>query len=64
MDQGGRGGEGDGEALLAGGKAKRERDMGLAGAAVAERDDVLAAQDELAAGEFEHQHLVEAREWR
>ena len=28
---------------------------------IAERDDVLAAQDELASSELEHQHLVEAR---
>jgi hypothetical protein len=47
--QGSRGGEGDGESLLAGGKSKGESDMGLTGAGVAERDDVLAAQDELAA---------------
>lgn len=31
-----------------------QRDMGLAGAGVAERDDVLAAQDELAARQLEH----------
>jgi len=36
--------------------------MALAGTAVAERDDVLPAQDELAAPEFQHQHLVEARD--
>lgn len=48
-----------GEALLAGGQAKGERDMGLAGSRVAERDDVLAAQDERAAGKLQHQHLVE-----
>ena len=34
--------------------------MGLAGAAVAQCDDVLAAQDVLAAGEFQHEYLVEA----
>lgn len=33
--------------------------MGLAGAAVAQRDDVLAAQDIFAAGELEDEHLVE-----
>jgi hypothetical protein len=38
--------------------------MGLAGPRVAERDDVLPAQDELAAGQFEHQHLVEAGKGR
>ena len=36
--------------------------MALAGTAVAERDDVLPAQDELAAAEVQHQHLVEARD--
>ena len=40
--------------------AQAERDMGLAGATVAQREDVLAAQDILAAGEFEDEHLVEA----
>ena len=44
MHQRRRGGEGDRESLLAGGKAKRQRDKGLAGAGVAERDDVLAAR--------------------
>lgn len=34
--------------------------MALAGAAVAERDHVISAQDQLAEGEFQHQHLVEA----
>jgi hypothetical protein len=34
--------------------------MGLAGPAVAEGDDVLAASDVLAAGEFQRQHFVEA----
>jgi hypothetical protein len=37
MHQRRRGGEGYRESLLAGGKAKRQRDMGLAGARVAER---------------------------
>ena len=36
--------------------------MTLPGAAVAERDDVLPADDELAAAEVQHQHLVEARD--
>ena len=33
--------------------------MGLARATVAQNNDVLAAQDILAAGEFEDEHLVE-----
>ena len=48
------------EAALASGKPKRQRDMGLASPAVAQRDDILAASDILAAGEFQHEHLVEA----
>ena len=52
----------DAEALLAGGEAQRERDVRLAGAAVAERDDVLMAQNVRAAGELEDEHLVEARD--
>ena len=60
MHEGGRGGEGDAEPLLAGGKTESQGDMRLAGAGIAERDDVLAAQDELASSELEHQHLVEA----
>lgn len=43
VHQGRRGGEGNGESLLGGGKPKR--DVGLAGAGVAERYDVLPAQD-------------------
>ena len=44
MDQRRRG-EGDAEALLAGGQAQAQGDVGLAGAAVAQGDDVFAAQD-------------------
>ena len=36
--------------------------MGLAGAAVADRDDVLAAGDVFRAGQLQHQHLVERRQ--
>jgi hypothetical protein len=59
VDQGGGGGEADPEALLAGGEDEAERDVGLAGAAGPERDEVLAARDVLAAGELEDQGLVE-----
>ena len=43
VNQGGGRGEAHREPLLAGCQTKAESDMGLAGAAVAERDDVLAA---------------------
>ena len=64
MDQGGGGGEADRQALLAGGQPQSESNVGLAGAAVADRDDVLAASDVLAAGELQHQCLVERRDRR
>jgi hypothetical protein len=43
MDEAGRRRKADGEAALTGGEAERQRDMGLAGTGVAERDDVLYA---------------------
>jgi len=55
------GGEEEGrEAPLASGEPERQRHMGLAGSAVAECDDILAAGDILAADEFQRQHPVEA----
>jgi hypothetical protein len=74
MDQPRRRGEADRQALLAGGQAKAEGDVGLAGAggaegdmglaraAVAERDHVLPPLDVLAAGELRHRQLVQRRE--
>ena len=59
VHQGGGGGEADGQPLLAGRQTEPEGDVGLAGAGVAERDDVLAALDVLTAGQFQDQHLVE-----
>src|ERR1035437_6601701 len=59
MDEGRGGGEADREALLAGCQPEPQRDVGLAGAAVAERDDILAAGDVLRAGQLQHQGLVE-----
>ena len=50
VDQGSGGGEADRQTPLASGQAETEGDVGLAGAAVAERDDVLVAVDVLAAG--------------
>src|SRR5208337_2144871 len=52
-------GEADGETLLAGGESQSDRDVGLAGAAVAECDDVLAPRDVLRARQLQHQRLVE-----
>src|ERR1019366_4080562 len=45
VDQSRSGGEADRDALLAGGQSEPQRNVSLAGAAVAERDDVLAAGD-------------------
>ena len=55
-------GEAHGEALLTGGEAEGESDMRLPDTAWAEQDYVLAARDVLAAGEIQHQHLVERRD--
>jgi hypothetical protein len=59
VDQRGGGGEADGHALLAGGQPEAQADMGLAGSAGPEGDDVLAPLDPFAAGQFQHLHLVE-----
>ena len=62
VDQGSGGDEADREALLAGRQTETEGDVGLAGATVAERDEVLAALDVRAAGEVQDQRLVERRD--
>jgi hypothetical protein len=62
VDQRRRGGEADGEALLAGGQPEPEGDMGLARPAVAEGDHVLPPLDILPAGELQHQQLVQRRD--
>ena len=59
VDQRGGGDEADREALLSVRQAETEGDVGLAGATVAERDEVLAALDVRAAGQLQDQHLVE-----
>jgi len=51
--------EADGQALLAGGQAEPEGDMGLARAAGPEGNDVLAPFNPLAASQLQHLHLVE-----
>ena len=58
VDQGGGGGEAHGHSPLAGGQAQPQGDVGLAGAAVADGDDVLPALDVFAAGQLHHQVFV------
>ena len=43
---------------LAGGQAQTESDMGLAGAAVTDGNDILAARDVFTAGQLHYQGLV------
>ena len=47
--------------MLAGGQAERQTGMRLAGATVAEGDDVVAGDDIFAAREFENEWFVERR---
>ena len=62
MDELGGGGEAHGEALLAGGEAEGQGDVRLADARGPKQDRVLATIDIVAAGEVQHQHLVQARD--
>src|SRR5260370_827435 len=62
VDQGGGSGEADRETLLACGQTESEGYVSLAGAAVADCDDVLAAGDAHRASQFQHQGFVERRE--
>jgi len=48
-----------GQPTLASGEAKRQADMRLARAAVAEGDDVVAGDDIFVTGEFENERFVE-----
>ena len=59
MNQGSGREEADGEPLLAGRQTETEGDMGLAGSAVAERDDILTTLDVFASRQLQNQHLVE-----
>ena len=59
VNQGSGRGEAHGKPLLAGCQTEAEGDMGLAGAAVAERDDVLSTLDVFTSCQFQDQHLVE-----
>ena len=59
MNQGSGREEADGEPLLAGRQTETEGDMGLAGSAVAEGDDILTTLDVFASRQLQNQHLVE-----
>ena len=61
MHQTGGGGETHRESALAGGQTQPQGHVGLAGAAVADGDDVLPALDVFTPGQFHHQHLVQRR---
>ena len=58
-DQCGGGDEADAMPALAGRQAERQRDVRLAGAAVAQQQDVFLARQELAACQFEDQRFVQ-----
>ena len=58
MTRGGRSGEAHRQAPLTGGQAQAQGDVGLAGAAVADGDDVLTPLDVLAPGQLRDQWLV------
>ena len=53
------GGEADRQALLAGRQAEPQRNVALAGAGVADRDDVLAPLDVFRARQLEDESLVQ-----
>ena len=61
MDESCGGVEADRQPLLAGRETEPEASVGLAGARVADRDDVLPAGHILRAGELQHEGLVERR---
>ena len=59
MDQSGGRGETHGQSSLTRSQAETEGDVGLAGAAVANSDDVILAVDVFAPGQLQHQGFVE-----
>jgi hypothetical protein len=61
IDESRGGAEANRQPLLAGRETEPETDGRLAGAAVADRDDVLPAGHILRAGELQHEGLVERR---
>ncbi len=52
--------EAGGQAFLTSGQSEPQGDVRLAGAGVADRDDVLLVRDVLTARQFQDQHLVES----
>src|SRR3954447_280158 len=64
MDEAGGSSEGNREAALAGSKPQGQGNVGLPGAAVAENDNVVAGNNELAACQLQDQRLVEGRHRR
>ena len=62
MHQAGGGGEAHRHPALAGGQPQPKGHVGLAGAAVADGDDVLPALDVFTPGQFHHQRLVQRRD--
>ena len=62
VDQGRGGGETHRHSPLADGQAQSQGDVGLAGAAVADGDDVLAALDVFTPGQLHDQWLVQRRD--
>src|SRR4051794_37602245 len=59
MDEACGGGENDREPPLTGSKTEGQGNMGFPGAAVAQNDDVVAGDNELAACQLQDQRLVE-----
>jgi len=62
MNEAGRRNESNRETVLAGSEAESQTHMRLAGAAIAQSDDVFAGDNILAAREFENERLVERRD--
>src|ERR1051325_3079909 len=59
MDEAGSGSKGNRDPPLTGSKTQSQGNVGLSRAAVAEHDDVVAGDNELAARQLQHQRLVE-----
>src|SRR6516164_4375950 len=58
------GGETDRQTLLAGRQAEPQRNVALAGAGVADRDDILTPLDVFAARKLQNESLVQRRQCR
>jgi len=64
VNDGGGGGEAGFDAMLAGRQADTDGDMGLADTAGSQRDDVLAAIDELRASQVQDQFFMVPRRFK